>query len=363
MIDKIMVLLGLVFSALLFYFCINFKGDNLVQKVADKSSAVSSVSEKKLLSDKKEEKEKLTKEVKETPSVAPAPVAVPKEEILPTFKYIQNSDGNGFEIDLLIREEDKNSPLLAYIEEKYQSPDVSKNIEIKNDVKNASWQGFALYIIKFFEDKGVKNRKLIIEGHKVIVEGIFPNKESFDSFKKFLAPFEKEPFVLEDKTYVMVPDLAEEEGVKEDLEIKNEENIQNQPQAKEEITEEIKKIKETESKIAKMLQMEPVRFKLNSAEITAESQKTLQKAIELLDSLGDDVLVEVAGYTDARGDANYNLTLSQRRAEAVKKYLETHMKTKKNMIAKGYGESHFVSQDPNDKRNRRVEIHLMKEGE
>jgi len=69
--------------------------------------------------------------------------------------------------------------------------------------------------------------------------------------------------------------------------------------------------------------------------------------------------IEIKGFTDALGSARTNLKISQERAEAVQKYLQTQGIAADRMIASGYGESEFV--DTNDTpegraKNRRIEI-------
>jgi outer membrane protein OmpA-like peptidoglycan-associated protein len=74
-------------------------------------------------------------------------------------------------------------------------------------------------------------------------------------------------------------------------------------------------------------------------------------------------LLEVQGHTDERGDDNYNLDLSNRRAAAVMQYLVDHKVDPKRLEAQGYGET-----QPKDKRhneaawfiNRRVEFVIIK---
>ncbi len=360
--NKIMVVLGLILSFLLFYFCLNFKGENSSFESANDLSVVStsSVNGEKASEGAEETAVKAPAKGEETEKEAKESLGVSKSEFTkerePYFKYIENTDGSGFEVEALMSEGDENSPLLDYVENS-PSENSKKDIKIEKGVKGAEWEGFALSVIKFFGENGVKNGKFVAENGKIVIEGVFSDENSFNEFKKLLSS-QSGGFVVEDKTSLETPKVAavskENEALKKEPEAKGG-NVSGE--------EESGKIKEVEEKIAKMLRMEPIRFKLNSSKITPDSQKTLQKAVKLLDSLGDDVSVEIAGYTDARGDEKYNLSLSQRRAEAVKRYLEKNMKTKKNMVAKGYGESNFISEDPNDKSNRRVEIHLMREGE
>ncbi len=73
--------------------------------------------------------------------------------------------------------------------------------------------------------------------------------------------------------------------------------------------------------------------------------------------------LELAGHTDNTGDENYNLSLSQKRAEAISKYLIAAGVSSDRIIAKGYGQKEpLLDSDTKDARrlNRRVEYRLYK---
>lgn len=72
-------------------------------------------------------------------------------------------------------------------------------------------------------------------------------------------------------------------------------------------------------------------------------------------------LIEIRGHTDARGADEYNLRLSQRRAEAVARHLTDNFKIPKEwLMPKGYGKRMNIctadSSEPCHALNRRVEI-------
>lgn len=75
------------------------------------------------------------------------------------------------------------------------------------------------------------------------------------------------------------------------------------------------------------------------------------------------ILIE--GHTDSVGNAEYNLSLSQRRADAVKRALVTRGVSGARIIAKGYGEEYPVADNTMEagrQQNRRVEIIILDEG-
>ena len=70
----------------------------------------------------------------------------------------------------------------------------------------------------------------------------------------------------------------------------------------------------------------------------------------------------IAGHTDASGAAGYNRELSERRAETVKKYLVDRGIDPQRLETIGSGEDDLLLPDnPNDGRNRRVEIRNLGE--
>ena len=71
----------------------------------------------------------------------------------------------------------------------------------------------------------------------------------------------------------------------------------------------------------------------------------------------------LAGHTDAKGGDDYNQGLSERRAEAVKRYLiERYRIQPDHLVAVGYGEKQLKAPtDPLGAENRRVQIVNMAE--
>jgi outer membrane protein OmpA-like peptidoglycan-associated protein len=75
-------------------------------------------------------------------------------------------------------------------------------------------------------------------------------------------------------------------------------------------------------------------------------------------------VLEVSGYADSRGSINLNRALSQRRADAVIRYLvESHNIPLRRIVTPfGYGEMNPVAENTTREgreQNRRVEIKLL----
>ena len=76
----------------------------------------------------------------------------------------------------------------------------------------------------------------------------------------------------------------------------------------------------------------------------------------------DQTIVEVAGHTDSTGSESHNQALSDRRADSVSKYLETHGVIDQRLITIGLGESMPVADNGKGagrEANRRVEITMV----
>jgi outer membrane protein OmpA-like peptidoglycan-associated protein len=74
-------------------------------------------------------------------------------------------------------------------------------------------------------------------------------------------------------------------------------------------------------------------------------------------------LVEIQGHTDSSGDPALNMRLSQRRAEAVQRWLIQHGVESTRLMAKGYGPTRPVVPNitqQNRARNRRVQFRIVR---
>jgi outer membrane protein OmpA-like peptidoglycan-associated protein len=102
-----------------------------------------------------------------------------------------------------------------------------------------------------------------------------------------------------------------------------------------------------------------INFDFDSAAITPKSEPQLNKLGDALRStqLANSVIV-LSGYTDARGTADYNQGLSERRAEAVKQFLVDKLKlSPDNLSTVGYGmRNPKNTASPFAAENRRVQI-------
>jgi outer membrane protein OmpA-like peptidoglycan-associated protein len=109
--------------------------------------------------------------------------------------------------------------------------------------------------------------------------------------------------------------------------------------------------------------IEKINFGFNSDEIVGDkSFKVLGTIIKIMNA-NPKWKLKIEGHTDNKGDRDYNLDLSQRRADAVKKYLVDHGIDEKRLKTKGYGPDKPIADNDTKKgraQNRRVEFHIIK---
>lgn len=105
-----------------------------------------------------------------------------------------------------------------------------------------------------------------------------------------------------------------------------------------------------------------INFDTDEAIIRKADVPELQKAIDFVKKYPDSKF-SVEGYTDDRGSDEYNLKLSERRAQAVKKYLEDNGHVKADRItAVGKGKADPIGDNATEKgrfQNRRVEVLII----
>jgi peptidoglycan-associated lipoprotein len=99
-----------------------------------------------------------------------------------------------------------------------------------------------------------------------------------------------------------------------------------------------------------------VHFGYDQASLTAETKKTLASNAEWIKG-HTNVTVQIEGHTDARGSVEYNLSLGERRAKAVKSYLEGLGVESKRMTIISYGEEKPIAHGDSESayaQNRRA---------
>lgn len=107
---------------------------------------------------------------------------------------------------------------------------------------------------------------------------------------------------------------------------------------------------------------DPIYFEVGKPVIKAASYALLDEVAATLKAQPKIAFVEIAGHTDDRGSATFNRSISDQRAQAVRKYLVDKGVDAKRLRAKGYGESRPIDKGNNEKawaRNRRIDFVIL----
>jgi outer membrane protein OmpA-like peptidoglycan-associated protein len=101
-----------------------------------------------------------------------------------------------------------------------------------------------------------------------------------------------------------------------------------------------------------MIPKEPIRipnvkYEFDKSNILEESKIALDTTVLRLMLDNPQIVVEIMSHTDSKGNDQYNLKLSQRRAESVVQYLASKGVKGERLKAKGYGESKPVAPNEN----------------
>lgn len=104
----------------------------------------------------------------------------------------------------------------------------------------------------------------------------------------------------------------------------------------------------------------PIQFESGSAQLTPDSELTLDQVIAALEN--NDAEVAVEGHTDAQGDDAFNLALSQDRARAVVNYLVAGGIAEDRLTPEGFGETEPIADNETEEgraENRRIEFEVI----
>lgn len=107
-------------------------------------------------------------------------------------------------------------------------------------------------------------------------------------------------------------------------------------------------------------------FDTNSAILRLDSKTELNEFIQVLTEYPE-IRIELRAHTDCRGDAAYNLLLSDKRAEAIVNYLINKGISNSRLTFKGYGDTSPVNEcakgvncsEEKHQENRRVEFRIL----
>ncbi|MBR8706586.1 OmpA family protein [Bacteroides pyogenes] len=117
----------------------------------------------------------------------------------------------------------------------------------------------------------------------------------------------------------------------------------------------------------KALRLDNIHYDTGKADIRPDARPDLDRLVQFLKD-NPEVKVELSSHTDSRADADYNLKLSQRRADEAKKYIVSKGISDNRIVAVGYGETRLLNRcvdgvecsEEEHQLNRRTEIKMIK---
>ncbi|MBL0047353.1 MAG: OmpA family protein [Bacteroidetes bacterium] len=114
--------------------------------------------------------------------------------------------------------------------------------------------------------------------------------------------------------------------------------------------------------------IESLYYDLGKYELRAEASAELDKVVALLKSYPS-ILIELNSHTDSRADANFNLQLSQKRADVAVAYIVSKGGDAERIIGQGFGETDLTNRckdfvpcsEEEHRQNRRTEIRVTRQ--
>ncbi len=124
---------------------------------------------------------------------------------------------------------------------------------------------------------------------------------------------------------------------------------------------------ETLFEVGRVFELKNINYDFDKDNIRPDAAKILDHLVVLMRD-NPTLEIELGSHTDSRGNDNYNLNLSQRRAQSVVNYLVTKGISRARMVAKGYGETELLNEcgngvecnDAQHQENRRTVFKVLR---
>ncbi|MBQ4914415.1 OmpA family protein [Maribacter sp. MMG018] len=110
--------------------------------------------------------------------------------------------------------------------------------------------------------------------------------------------------------------------------------------------EETSKVAVVGADLVKVLKLDPIYFDLNSSYLRKDAFENLDKVVAYMQKRPE-VKIEVGSHTDSREEDNYNLWLSERRAQRTVDYIISKGIDNSRVTGKGYGETQLINRCAN----------------
>lgn len=118
----------------------------------------------------------------------------------------------------------------------------------------------------------------------------------------------------------------------------------------------------------KAITLENINYDFDKADLSKNSTLALDTTLYKILTLNPDIIIEISSHTDNKGSDDYNLKLSQKRAESITSYLISKGIDKNRIKAQGYGEAVPIAPNKNKDgsdnpegrlKNRRTEFKII----
>lgn len=115
--------------------------------------------------------------------------------------------------------------------------------------------------------------------------------------------------------------------------------------------------------VDKAIVLNNIYYDLNKADIKPEAAAELDKLVTLMRD-NPNINIELSSHTDVRSSHEYNMSLSQRRAQSAVNYIASQGIENRRMVAKGYGETKLIIENAKTEEehqvNRRTEFKVTR---
>jgi outer membrane protein OmpA-like peptidoglycan-associated protein len=118
---------------------------------------------------------------------------------------------------------------------------------------------------------------------------------------------------------------------------------------------------ETTHTVGKVLNLDNLLFEQGKAKIEPSSYEELDQVVRMLQTYPN-MIIQLEGHTDVRGDPKALMRLSQERVDAVKSYLVSKGVGKSKVKTKAFGGTQPLSRADTEeahKMNRRVQVRIL----
>ena len=330
---KSLILLGLGIGSLYTYFCITTHKDELYKELYPVAMAT-------------EDNESTTEEtLPPTQEVVKTDETTKHEVVEKDYASFSFVNTKPYEFNALLDKNSSESEMIKQINQWCQAETCTNDIQFLDNIKEDNWSQNTLNLVSFMITNNISNASVSIKDNQLTVNGEVKDENEKEELEKLLNTYDPSLKIDNQITVAAEPIVTES-------------NVTTQPIVTEPSNDD-NKVKEAQVQIDDLLKNAVINFQLNSSKILPSSKKILDNVIKIINDLNIKVDLDIFGHTDARGSANYNKKLSQKRADSVKNYLFAHNINVRRIASMGYGEEKLIF-EPNDKRNRRVEIYLKK---